>query len=91
MAGIPGQYFRQFGLTVAIAVIFSLVVARLITPMMAAYLMRAKDAEEKHSEDGAIMKGYLRVVRTTTNKCLARLCTDSFLYALCSVVSNSGS
>ena len=44
MPGIPGQYFRQFGLTVAIAVLFSLLVARLITPMMAAYLMRAKDA-----------------------------------------------
>ncbi len=66
MPGIPGQYFRQFGLTVAIAVIFSLIVARLITPMMAAYLMRAKDAEEKHSEDGPLMKGYLKVVSTTT-------------------------
>lgn len=42
MPGIPGQYFRQFGLTVAIAVLFSLMVARLITPMMAAYLMRAQ-------------------------------------------------
>ena len=48
LGGIPGQYFKQFGLTVAIAVIFSLIVARLITPMMAAYLMRAKDAEEEH-------------------------------------------
>ncbi|MGB4827726.1 MAG: efflux RND transporter permease subunit, partial [Paracoccaceae bacterium] len=44
MPGIPGQYFRQFGMTVAIAVAFSLLVARLITPMMAAYLMRSKDA-----------------------------------------------
>jgi hypothetical protein len=49
MGGIPGQYFKQFGLTVAIAVIFSLIVARLITPMMAAYLMRAKDAEENRA------------------------------------------
>ncbi len=65
MPGIPGQYFRQFGLTVAIAVLFSLLVARLITPMMAAYLMSAKDAEEKHSEDGPIMRGYLWVVRRT--------------------------
>jgi multidrug efflux pump subunit AcrB len=66
MPGIPGQYFRQFGLTVAIAVLFSLLVARLITPMMAAYLMRAKDAEEGHAEDGWIMKGYLGLVRRTT-------------------------
>ncbi len=68
MPGIPGQYFRQFGLTVAIAVLFSLLVARLITPMMAAYFMRAKDAvghDEGHG-DGLIMRGYLRVVRATT-------------------------
>ncbi len=66
MPGIPGQYFRQFGLTVAIAVIFSLLVARLITPLMAAYLMSAKDAEEKHSGDGATMRGYIWFVRRTT-------------------------
>ncbi len=39
MGGIAGQYFKQFGLTVAIAVFISLLVARLITPMMAAYLL----------------------------------------------------
>ncbi len=40
MGGVAGQYFKQFGLTVAVAVLFSLLVARLITPMMAAYFMR---------------------------------------------------
>ena len=60
MPGIPGQYFSQFGLTVAIAVLFSLLVARLITPMMAAYLMRAKDARRgRRHKDGRIMRGYL--------------------------------
>jgi len=68
MPGIPGQYFRQFGLTVAIAVLFSLLVARLITPMMAAYLMRDKDAhDEGGNEEGAIMRGYTRIVKTTTS------------------------
>ena len=65
MAGIPGQYFRQFGLTVAIAVGFSLLVARLITPMMAAYLMTAKDANAGHHEgetDGPVMRRYLGFV-----------------------------
>lgn len=67
MPGIPGQYFRQFGLTVAISVLFSLLVARLITPLMAAYLMRAKDAagHDDH-EDGWFMRQYLRIVRVTT-------------------------
>ena len=65
MPGIPGQYFSQFGLTVAIAVIFSLLVARLITPLMAAYLMRASDADGHDHRDGLFMRGYLWFVRTT--------------------------
>ena len=65
MPGIPGQYFRQFGLTVAIAVLFSLLVARLITPMMAAYLMRDKDAHSEDDSDGWIMRTYLRMIKHT--------------------------
>ncbi len=66
MPGIPGQYFRQFGLTVAIAVLFSLLVARLITPMLTAYLMSAKDAEgHKDKKDGFLMRGYLAFVRVS--------------------------
>ncbi len=67
MPGIPGQYFRQFGITVAVAVAFSLLVARLITPMMAAYFMKTSDGgtEESH-RDGWIMKGYIWFVRATT-------------------------
>ncbi len=66
MPGIPGQYFRQFGLTVAIAVLFSLAVARLITPMMAAYLMKAGDAAGHEEKDGIFMRGYMRLVSATT-------------------------
>src|SRR5690606_35187649 len=66
MPGIPGQYFRQFGLTVAIAVLFSLLVARLITPMMAAYLTRDEDADDKHADEGALMRGYLWLIRHAT-------------------------
>ncbi len=61
MSGIAGQYFKQFGLTVASAVLVSLLVARLITPMMAAYLM--KPVKEVHLEDGAIMRAYTRFLR----------------------------
>jgi multidrug efflux pump subunit AcrB len=41
-------------------------VARLITPLMAAYLMRDKDADEHEQKDGWIMRGYLRFVTATT-------------------------
>jgi len=42
MGGIPGKFFVQFGWTAAVAVMFSLVVARLLTPMMAAYFLRPR-------------------------------------------------
>ena len=63
MGGIPGQYFKQFGLTVAVAVLFSLLVARLITPMMAAYLMRPHPARPER--DGALMRAYTGFLRVT--------------------------
>jgi multidrug efflux pump subunit AcrB len=44
MSGIPGKFFVQFGWTAAVAVIFSLVVARLLTPMMSAYILRPREA-----------------------------------------------
>ncbi len=49
MGGIAGQYFKQFGLVVAFAVFFSLLVARLITPLLAAYFMRASGHADKES------------------------------------------
>jgi hydrophobe/amphiphile efflux-1 (HAE1) family protein len=63
MGGIAGQYFRQFGLTVAIAVLISLLVARLITPMMAAYLMRP--IKEEHEGNGLVMRAYVGFLRAT--------------------------
>jgi HAE1 family hydrophobic/amphiphilic exporter-1 len=47
MPGIPGQFFREFGITVSIAVLFSLVVARLLTPLLAAYLLKPKPPQER--------------------------------------------
>jgi multidrug efflux pump subunit AcrB len=49
MAGGMGVFFKEFGLTVALAALFSLIVARLITPMMAAFFLKSKghDAEAK--------------------------------------------
>lgn len=43
MTGIIGQFFKSFGLTVSVAVLFSLAVARTITPLLAAYLLAPKD------------------------------------------------
>ncbi|MBE9113995.1 efflux RND transporter permease subunit, partial [Nodosilinea sp. LEGE 07298] len=42
MGGVPGQFFQPFGVTVVTATVFSTIVARLVTPMMAAYLLKGK-------------------------------------------------
>lgn len=58
MSGIPGKFFKQFGWTAALAVFTSLVVARMLTPMMAAYILRPMGEAEA---DGRLMRGYLKV------------------------------
>jgi multidrug efflux pump subunit AcrB len=62
MGGMSGQYFKQFGLTVAAAVFISLMVARLITPVLAAYALRS-DMLLMHSSDGPIMQRYLVLLK----------------------------
>ncbi|MGO9989336.1 MAG: efflux RND transporter permease subunit [Steroidobacteraceae bacterium] len=62
MGGITGQYFKQFGLTVAAAVFISLLVARLITPVLAAYALKS-DASTRAHADGPIMTLYLSLLR----------------------------
>jgi multidrug efflux pump subunit AcrB len=61
MDGIPGKFFKQFGWTAAFAIFASLLVARLLTPMMAAYIMRpSKDGIAK---DGVVMRIYMKIAR----------------------------
>ncbi|WP_165321858.1 efflux RND transporter permease subunit [Rhizorhabdus phycosphaerae] len=61
MPGIPGQFFEQFGLTVAVAVLMSLLVARLITPMVAAYFLKAEGV--KQHGGGPMMDRYIGVLK----------------------------
>ncbi|MEO8307496.1 MAG: efflux RND transporter permease subunit [Pseudomonadota bacterium] len=60
MSGIPGQLFKPFGFTAAIAVLFSLLVARTLTPMMASKFMRAADHGD---EAGRFKLWYLSKVK----------------------------
>jgi multidrug efflux pump subunit AcrB len=63
MPGISGQFFIQFGMTVVFAVLMSLAVARMITPMIAAYFLAAH-GEQAHAE-GPWIDRYERVLRWT--------------------------
>ena len=62
MSGVVGKFFKQFGWTAVFAVFASLVVARVLTPMMAAYLM--KPSTHVH-EEPKWMPLYLRMTRWT--------------------------
>ncbi len=63
MPGISGQFFKNFGLTVVAAVIFSLLVARLITPMLAAFFLKS-EGHAVHGE-GAWVHRYMAILRWT--------------------------
>ena len=62
MSGIVGKFFKQFGWTAALAVFASLSVARMLTPMMAAYILKPL-AKEHNPQDGKLMAWYMRASR----------------------------
>ncbi|QDH33496.1 efflux RND transporter permease subunit [Porphyrobacter sp. YT40] len=72
MPGVSGQFFQNFGITVVIAVLMSLAVARMLTPLMAAYFLKAKG----HAEHGGgpALDLYMRVLAWTldTGRMVAR-------------------
>jgi multidrug efflux pump subunit AcrB len=56
MSGIAGQFFKQFGITVSVQVFFSLLAARFVTPVLAAYFM--KDSHYHDPAPGRVLKAY---------------------------------
>ena len=61
MPGVAGQFFKNFGLTVVASVLMSLAVARMITPMIAAYFLKSSGTAE-HGE-GPLMDRYMNLLR----------------------------
>lgn len=62
MSGIAGQFFKAFAIAVCASVFFSLVVARMLTPLMGAYLMTSHGAQE---DEAFWVPGYLRLLGWT--------------------------
>ena len=60
MPGISGQFFKNFGATVAVSVLISLAVARLITPMLAAYFLKSEGTAEHGT--GKWVDVYMRIL-----------------------------
>ncbi len=65
MGGIPGKFFKQFGWTAVLAILASLLVARLLTPMMAAYIL--KPTAHREEKDGWVMQRYMRMMKWCLN------------------------
>ena len=71
MGGVPGLFFKQFGWTAVLAILASLLVARLLTPMMAAYILKPHKnaahtdptAAYHEAPDGWVMSRYMRTMR----------------------------
>jgi multidrug efflux pump subunit AcrB len=66
MPGISGQFFKSFGYTVVIAVMMSLFVARMITPLIAAYFLKAHGVQPHAS--GKWMQRYLSMLKWTIDE-----------------------
>jgi multidrug efflux pump subunit AcrB len=60
MSGVAGQFFKQFGITVSVQVLFSLLAARLVTPMLSAYFLKPGKHVEKPV--GPILSRYTQIV-----------------------------
>ncbi|MGB3445873.1 MAG: efflux RND transporter permease subunit [Xanthobacteraceae bacterium] len=60
MSGIAGQFFKQFGITVSVQVFFSLLAARFVTPVLAAYFLKHHAHEEP--PPGRVLRTYTRLV-----------------------------
>jgi HAE1 family hydrophobic/amphiphilic exporter-1 len=60
MPGVVGQFFKSFAIAACVSVFFSLVVARTLTPLMGAYMLKADQGKE-HA-DPRWMSGYLRLL-----------------------------
>ena len=90
MGGVPGLFFKQFGWTAVLAILASLVVARLLTPMMAAYLLKPhtpKASAAAASEDGLLMTAYMRAMRwCLRHRLVTAVCAGLFFVGSISLV-----
>ena len=79
MPGIAGQFFKQFGITVSVQVMFSLLAAQLITPMLAAYFLSSHAIHEP--PPGFVLRTYTRVVTWSVRHYLTTVVIGVLLFA----------
>ena len=80
MSGVAGQFFKQFGITVSVQVLFSLLAARLVTPMLAAYFLRAHPHVEK--PPGKVLQFYTRIATLSVRHYLITMGIGALVLAM---------
>jgi multidrug efflux pump subunit AcrB len=80
MSGVAGQFFKQFGITVSVQVLFSLLAARLVTPMLAAYFLKAHPHVEK--PPGRVMQFYTRIATLSVRHYLITMGIGALVLAM---------
>jgi multidrug efflux pump subunit AcrB len=78
MSGVAGKFFKQFGWTASLAVFASLVVARVLTPMMAAYILKPIVGDHK---DPGWMKTYMRAATWCLKHRVATMVAATLFFA----------
>jgi multidrug efflux pump subunit AcrB len=80
MPGIAGQFFKQFGITVSVQVFFSLLAARLVTPVLAAYFMKPHRPVDK--PPSRLLTAYTRLVTWSVRHYLLTVFAGLIVFAL---------
>ncbi|RYF37592.1 MAG: efflux RND transporter permease subunit, partial [Comamonadaceae bacterium] len=78
MSGVAGKFFKQFGWTASLAVFASLVVARVLTPMMAAYMLKPIVGGEQ--KDARWMRIYMRCVNWSMRHRVATMVMSTLFF-----------
>ncbi|HSV34264.1 MAG TPA: efflux RND transporter permease subunit, partial [Ramlibacter sp.] len=78
MSGVAGKFFKQFGWTASLAVFASLVVARVLTPMMAAYMLKPIVAHD--GKDARWMQVYMRCVNWSMRHRVATMVLSTLFF-----------
>ena len=84
MGGMVGKYFSQFGITIAVATFFSLVVARLITPVLAAYFLKPVT---EVTQEPAWITAYLHLLESTLKNRKKVMCYAGFILACTTAIA----
>jgi multidrug efflux pump len=79
MGGIVGRLFREFAITLSVAILVSLVISLTATPMMCARMLRAHEDQRKHGLIYKLSEGGFNLIHRGYERSLSRVLRHQFL------------